>query len=68
MAVGLLLLDRLVIHAERQGTAEGLALLVGEMLLGLLLYVGLMRVLAPDTIGELTMRARQLMNRSEATT
>jgi O-antigen/teichoic acid export membrane protein len=67
MAVGLLLLDRMVIHAERQGALVGLTLIVGEALLGGLVYFAMMRALAPETVGELTARVGKLMKGDAAT-
>jgi PST family polysaccharide transporter len=53
MAAGLVCLEFLLVHADRHGTVAGLALLVGETLLGVMLYLGALAVVAPGTVREL---------------
>jgi O-antigen/teichoic acid export membrane protein len=56
MAVALYVLDRTVIDAASRPTAQGLALVALELLLGAAVYVALMGMLAPETTRELTSR------------
>jgi O-antigen/teichoic acid export membrane protein len=60
MAGALFCLEHFVVHADRHGTVEGLVLLVAEALLGVAIYLGLLAVLAPDTVHELATRAKSL--------
>lgn len=46
-------LDRFVVHAERHGIVAGLALLVSEALVGLVVYLAVLTPLAPKTAAEL---------------
>lgn len=51
-------LESLLVDAESRGTAGGLLLLAAEASLGLTLYVALIHLLAPGTIGELARLVR----------
>jgi O-antigen/teichoic acid export membrane protein len=66
MAGMLFCLEHFVVQAESRGTAEGLALLVAEALLGVGIYLGLLAILAPGTVRELVSRAVDLRKRREA--
>lgn len=54
MAAVLTPLQFLVVQADSHGTAVGLALLAGEGILGLTIYFAVLRVLAADTVREIT--------------
>jgi PST family polysaccharide transporter len=66
MAASLVCLEFLVVHADRRGTVAGLALLAGETLLGVTLYLGVMAVVASGTVRELLAALRGLRNRRDA--
>ena len=51
---GVVYIAQLLVDAQAHGTAIGLALLVGEGLLGAAVYLGAMAVIAPATARELT--------------
>jgi hypothetical protein len=57
MVAALLCLEYLVIHASQHRVVPGLALLGGEALLGLALYIGGLAVVSPDTAKELAKAA-----------
>ncbi len=66
MAAGLVCLEFLVVHADRQGTIAGLALLTGETLLGVVLYLCALAVVACATVRELLTALRGLIARRRA--
>jgi O-antigen/teichoic acid export membrane protein len=53
MAGALFLLEHFVVHADRHAVAPGLALLIGEGLLGLAVYLALLTLVAPRSVTEL---------------
>jgi PST family polysaccharide transporter len=66
MAAALVCLEFLVVEADRRGTVVGLALLVGETLLGAMLYAGVLAVLARGTVHELLAALKSLRARRGA--
>jgi O-antigen/teichoic acid export membrane protein/glycosyltransferase involved in cell wall biosynthesis len=58
-------LDRLVVHAESHGVAAGIGLLGFEALLGLVVYLAVLAVLAPNTAAELSRALRTRRENSE---
>jgi PST family polysaccharide transporter len=56
-------LEFLLVHASSHGIAASLALLTGEALLGLAVYLLTLRLVSRDTFSELTALMRQLMRR-----
>jgi O-antigen/teichoic acid export membrane protein len=54
MAAVVLPLEQLVLHADSRSVVVGLAILAGEVALGLAIYVAVLRLLAPATAEELT--------------
>jgi O-antigen/teichoic acid export membrane protein len=66
MAGSLVCLEFLVVHADRRGTVDGLALLAGETLLGVALYLGALAVVARGTVRELLAALRDLSARRHA--
>jgi O-antigen/teichoic acid export membrane protein len=66
MAAGLTCLEFLVVHADRRGTVDGLALLAGETLLGVALYLAALTVVARATVRELLAALRGWLARRRA--
>ncbi len=66
MVAVLLPLELLVIDASHRSTAVGLALLVAEALAGLLIYFGVLRLVAPTMAAELVETGRRLLRRGSA--
>jgi O-antigen/teichoic acid export membrane protein len=46
-------LEFLVVNADSRGTLVGLALIVAQGLLGLIIYLGALRILAPEIVGQI---------------
>jgi O-antigen/teichoic acid export membrane protein len=61
MAGALFCLEQFVVHADRHGVVSGLALVLAQALLGIVLYLALLAVLAPRSWSELlgVVRARR---------
>lgn len=63
MAAVLLPVELLLVEAAERPTAEGILLLGAEAVAGLGLYLGALRLLAPEMTGELTGLVRRLLRR-----
>lgn len=66
MATCLVCLEFLVVHADSRGTLVGLALLAGETLIGVALYLGVLTVVARSAVRELLAALRDLNARRNA--
>jgi O-antigen/teichoic acid export membrane protein len=58
-------LEFLVVNADSRGTWVGLGLIVAEALLGLIVYLGALRLLAADTVREMAELIPRLRGRAE---
>lgn len=63
MAGGVYALERGLVHADRHGGAAGLALLVGETVIAVAVYLAAMAVVAPGTTRELVRALARLRSR-----
>ncbi|MGH4008075.1 MAG: oligosaccharide flippase family protein [Pseudonocardiaceae bacterium] len=64
-AVGIGLVEHLVMHSDQRGTALGLVIVLCEGLGLLVIYVGALRVIAPATLTELATAVRRMRESRE---